>query len=301
MSMTSYIKNDLVAQLCRKEIGAEDLTLQGIAGRYGVSLTPVRAALRELIDEGYVKKRKNRRLDVDMSQVNRAERGTAIDVAPPKDYFAIITQDLIRLSLKGEMVSLREESIADQYGLSRTTVRQILNRLAGQGVLQHKPRHGWVLRAFQPTDLDEYIEVRTVLERKALELAWPYLEDAELQRMLDGNRLPENEADQPVNDNSLHDYLVKKSGNQYIADFFARHGQYYAILFEWEASDRKALETAICHHRRILEALLARDFKAADEALVEHIRNNHYGLKTLLNLRGHRQSLTLDSPPACLN
>src|SRR5688572_18997195 len=104
MSMTSYIKNDLVAQLVRSEIDADDLTLHGIAGRYGVSITPVRAALRELIDEGYVKKGDNRRLDIDKSRLARAKQSLAVEAERPKDYFAIITQDLIRQSIQGEEI-----------------------------------------------------------------------------------------------------------------------------------------------------------------------------------------------------
>lgn len=283
--MTSYIKNDLVAQLCRSEIDAEDLTLHGIAGRYGVSITPVRAALRELIDEGYVKKRDNRRLDVDMSRVDRAKSAKAVQAAPPKDYFAIITHDFIRLSVHGEEIAVREEAVAEKYGLSRTSVRQIFHRLAGQGVLKHKPRHGWLLRPFREADLDSYVEVRTVLERKALELAWPYLVDADIKKMLAGNRLPKTPDGEIANDNTLHDYLIQKAGNQYIADFFERHGPYYSVLFDWEARDRNALMNAVRQHRRILKALLDRNYKAAEKALLDHIRSSHPDVTRVLNLQ----------------
>jgi DNA-binding GntR family transcriptional regulator len=293
--MTAYIKSDLIAQLCRSEICADDLTLHGIAGRYGVSITPVRAALRELIDEGYVKKGENRRLDVDMSRISRAKNSKAVDAEPPKDYFAIIQNDFIRLSVRGEEMAVREEAVAEKYGLSRTSVRQIFHRLAGQGVLVHRPRHGWSLRPFRQSDLDSYIEVRTVLERKALELAWPFLVDADLQAMLDGNRIPKSTSEEPANDNSLHRYLIEKSGNHYIADFFDRHGQYYSVLFDFEAHDRHALINAIRQHRRILKSLLARDFKAADKALVDHIRTNHPSIKVVL------ERLDADEPNAQSN
>jgi DNA-binding GntR family transcriptional regulator len=113
------------------------------------------------------------------------------------------------------------------------------------------------------------------LELKALELAWPRLVDEELHAMLAGNRLPANPDDRPVSDNSLHAYLVEKSKNPFIADFFDRHGEYYNALFEWESLDREAQIQEVRHHREILEALLRRDRPAAERALVEHIRNNH--------------------------
>jgi len=286
MSMTRYIKDDLMARLYRSEIRAEDLTLHGIAGRYDVSITPVRAALQELIDEGFVTKRSNRRLDVDMSRIARARQSTAVEPVTPVDHVPVITEDLIRLSLKGERLPIREEYITEKYGLCRTSVRQIFHRLAGQGILEHRPRHGWMLVPFQQSDLDAFVEVRAVLERKALELAWPYLVDADLQRMLSANRLPKSSAEKPAIDNSLHNYIVEKSSNRYIADFFARHGRFYQVLFNWEALDRKEMVVAIRQHRRILKALLARNFKAADQALVDHIRSGHPRLTKILDRRG---------------
>jgi DNA-binding GntR family transcriptional regulator len=108
-----------------------------------------------------------------------------------------------------------------------------------------------------------------------MELAWPRLVDEELHAILDRNRLPANPDDRPESDNSLHSYLVEKSKNSYIADFFDRHGKYYDALFEWENLDRDAQVQEVRHHREILEALLRRDRPAAEKALVNHIRNNH--------------------------
>ncbi len=282
MSLTKFIKDDLVARLCRSELTANDLTYHGIAGRYAVSISPVRAALKELVDEGYFQKGPNHRLNVNAPRVAEAKKKLTVAPTRPKEHLQIIANDFIRQSLSGEAISVREEAIAEQYGLSRTSVRQIFHRLAGQGILEHIPRHGWRLRPFRQADLDSFIEVRTVLERKAMELAWPHLVDADLTQMLEGNRLPKTAGEAPANDNSIHGYLIEKSSNHYIADFFARHGQYYSVLFDWEAQDEKALLAAIRQHRRILKALLARDAEAADRALVHHIRSNHPVLTTIL-------------------
>src|SRR5262249_43541529 len=161
------------------------------------------------------------------------------------------------------------------YGIGRSTVRENFLRLAGRGILRHLPRRGWQLRPFRQEDLDAYIAMRVTLEVMALDLAWPRLADEELQAIHDRNRLPEGPNDRPVVDNSLHAYLIEKSKNPFIADFFDRHGAYYNILFDYESLDRDALIQAVQQHREILEALLRRDRPAAERALVNHIRNNH--------------------------
>jgi DNA-binding GntR family transcriptional regulator len=236
----------------------------------------VRAAVRELVEEKYLKKEANGRLSVQVESTNDPPASPP----QPKDWGKIIANDLVQLSLKGAPVLLREETTADKYGISRSAIREIFHRLAGRGILEHLPRRGWRLRPFRQSDLDAYIDIRITLEQKAMQLAWPRLVDEELQTMLDGNRLPASSDQWPVCDNSLHRYLVEKSKNPYIAEFFVRHGDYYNALFEWESLDRDAQVQEVRHHREILEALLRRDRPAAERALEDHIRNNHPMLRT---------------------
>ncbi|MCP4195026.1 MAG: GntR family transcriptional regulator [Planctomycetaceae bacterium] len=276
MSIATYIKDDLAAQL---ESGRElpiQLTLESLAGHYNVSLTPVRTAVAELIDEGLLKKGKNHRLATTLT----ARRGTSPrqkpkPPEPPRDPYELIAGDLMQLSLQGEPIDLREEATAEKYNISRSAIRNILHRLAGEGVLDHIPRRGWRLRPFRQDDLQAFIEVRELLELKALELARPRLEPRELQRMLDSN-IPPASATHSLNvDESLHEYLITTADNAYITDFFARHGRYYRLLFEWEDHDRDvAIETMRQHHE-ILTALLKKSWSAAKKALSHHILNHH--------------------------
>ena len=81
--------------------------------------------------------------------------------------------------------------------------------------------------------------------------------------------------ERPRIDESLHAYIIEKSNNGYIKDFFDRHGPYHAILFDWEDQDRQtAIETAR-QHRDILNALLQKKWRTARKALSDHIRWNH--------------------------
>jgi DNA-binding GntR family transcriptional regulator len=173
----------------------------------------------------------------------------------------------------------------------------IFHRLAGDGVLKHLPRRGFQLRPFHQKDLDSYIQMREVIELKALDLAWPWLVDADILAMLEKNRLPEKPGDEPQSDNSLHAYLVEKSQNAYIADFFERHGRYYKVLFDWEGLENKEMIETVRQHRAILEALLRRDRPAAERALVDHIRNNHPVLMRIIQENSQRRSKLANGKP----
>lgn len=276
MLIATYIKDDLAARLKSGREPPVQLTLDSLAEYYKVSFTPVRTAVSELIDEGLLEKGPNRRLTACPQPV----AGVRTRRAPkrpelPRDPFEIIASDLVQFSLRGEPIYLREEATAEKYDISRSAIRNILHRLAGEGILDHIPRRGWRLRPFRQDDLQAFIEVREVLELKSLELAAPNLVAEDLQRMLEANQPPEIPGDPPRIDESLHVYLITAAGNAYIRDFFERQGRYYRLLFEWEDHDREAAIETVRQHREILTALLDQNWPVARRALSHHILNNH--------------------------
>ncbi|WP_146597388.1 GntR family transcriptional regulator [Novipirellula galeiformis] len=278
-TLATYIKDDLAARLRSGRKLPMPLTLDALAEHYDVSFTPVRAAIAELLNEGLLEKGSNRRLAPTAQLKADSERGqAALETAlpePPQDPHDRIVDDLVQLSLRGEAIHLREEATAEKYGLSRSAIRHILHRLAGEGILDHIPRHGWQLRPFRQSDLDAFIDVREVLELKALELARKKLSADELQRMLEANAAPSSPQAPARIDESLHGYLISVADNIYIKEFFERQGRYYRLLFEWEDRDRAiALETAR-QHREILKALLDKNWSKASKALSHHIRDHH--------------------------
>lgn len=263
-TIAEFIKQDLKARL-RSGAGLPDkLTLAALAEHYQVSFTPVRLAVRELIHEHVLLRQENGRIEFN------AQLPAAEELAPPAppaeadDLEQLLTTEIIQHSLRGEPTYLREEVTAERFGVGRTVLRQALNRLAGQGVIEHLPRRGWRVRLFDETEMAAYLQVRESLELKALDLARPRLVPADLQRMLRGNRARL--------DNDLHCYLIEKADNRYIRDFFERHGLYYTMLFDYAAPEANVVRAMARQHRTILRALLAQDWKAARQALARHIR-----------------------------
>ena len=276
MSLKNYIKNDLEARLRSGQELPAQLTLESLAEHYQVSFSPVRIAIAELVEEGLLKKGANRRLVLNTKKIKPLKRGKKSALPePPADMFEVITNEFVKLSLKGEPIDIREEVTARKYGISRSSLRIILNRLAGTGILDHIPRCGWRLRPFRQEDMQAFLEVRELLELKALDLAKPYLVKEDLQKILDGNVIPKSDSESVLIDNSLHEYIIDKAGNYYIQDFFQRQGRYYDILFDWEDQDRKTAIETVRQHQSILKALIKKDWRSARKALSYHIRDNH--------------------------
>jgi DNA-binding GntR family transcriptional regulator len=289
MSIAAYIKEDLAARLKSGRELPIQLTLDSLAGHYNVSLTPVRTAVADLIDEGLLARGTNHRLVATAPGGKRARRHPEPKLPePPQDRYEAIVSDLVQLSLQGKSIYLREETTAEQYDISRSAIRNILHRLAGEGVVDHIPRRGWRLRPFRQDDLQSFLEIREVLELKALELARPKLDAGRLKHMLELNVPPAITTTSFNVDESLHAYLISTAGNPYIREFLEREGRYYWLLFEWEDHDRDvAIETMHQHHE-ILTALLKKNWPAARKALSHHILNNHPILDQVEALPGRK-------------
>lgn len=298
MSISTYIKHDLLDRLQSGRPLPAKMTLESVADLYQVSVTPVRAAVNELVAEGVIKKGKNRRLTLvrrSLASSGEAEKSVSTPPQPPPDLLDIVANDFVQLSLGGEPVQLREEATAEKFRVSRSAIRNVFHHLAGSGLIEHVPRRGWILRPFRQEDMRAFLEIREVLELKALELAKPRLVDEDLRRLLDGNRFPESEEDRPRIDNTLHAYIIGKAGNPYIKDFLDRHGRYYDILFDWEDEDRETAIETVRQHREILEAMLARDWPAARKALSWHIQWNHPILSKVMHRHLSQQDRSVRS------
>jgi DNA-binding GntR family transcriptional regulator len=269
-TMSEYIAQDLRSRLHARGELPNPLTLHAISDFYGVSLTPVRQAVNLLISGDCLRKRENGRIEVIPSSA-------ALSDAPPgpprpqasHDLDEKLAAEIIGLGLRGRAIHLREEETAERFRVGRTVLRQALNRLSGLGLIEHLPRRGWKVRACDERDLAAYLDVRETLELKAMDLAGPHLIDADLKRMLRGNRA---DTEMARLDNDLHGYLVEKSGNRHIRDFFDRQGAYYTTLFNYAAPEARVVAEMARQHRTILRALIARDWPRARLELSAHIR-----------------------------
>ena len=278
MKLASRIADDLEAQLAGNSIPFP-LTMDGISNHYGVSYTPIREALSGLIENGLLRKKSNGRLEAVARRTKKKTKVSAFHQELVEDPVTLITEELVKVSLSGKETFIREQATALKHGLTRSALREVLQRLAGEGLILHIPRRGWLVKPFRQQDLQAFLEVREAMELKALELARSKLTSSEakvkLRQIKSSNKIYQNGKVRVIIDNSLHQYLIELAANPYIDDFFQRHGKYYSILFKWEGGDEQAGIQAVRQHHAIIDALLKEDWKVAAKELSVHLHTNH--------------------------
>jgi GntR family transcriptional regulator of vanillate catabolism len=179
---------------------------------------------------------------------------------------------------------LEEVPLAEQLGVSRTPVRAALGTLANEGLIDHQPKRGYLVRVFDLEDIVAAYEVRAILEGLACRnAAVRGLTDDQAQRLktslADGDSIlasgvlrPEDHEPYQQTNVTIHDTLLTASGNPWVTRF-AEQAQ--NIPF---ASDRIVLwnDHAIIlrshgDHHRIVEAVIARDSLRAEQLMREHV------------------------------
>jgi len=108
-------------------------------------------------------------------------------VAEKKQRALDVTYEAICASLSSGDVKpgdwLRQEAIAEAYGVSQVTARDALNRLALEGLAERVPRKGVRIPYISTDDLKDIYEMRLVAEGLAWEAAAQVITDEELQKM----------------------------------------------------------------------------------------------------------------------
>jgi len=275
MTLRNKIKDDLKNRILRGRKLPGPLNLDNLAKMYEVSTRPVRQAVSDLVKQGILIKLDNGRLQKKSSgQPVSIKKSLLKKNRQNHNVEKIIFDGLIKKSMRGASIYIREEVMAKKYGLGRTAIRNIFQKLVTKQILHHEPRKGWKLRPFIKKDLCEFLDVREVLELKALDLAWDRLNKDTIEIFLKNNYV--DNKGKVILDNQLHGYIINLSENRYIHDFFQQHGPFFELLFKWEEQNTKATLKAYKYHQQILKAILRKNKTRAKEQLAAHIHSNPF-------------------------
>ena len=173
---------------------------------------------------------------------------------------------------------LMEIHLAKQLGVSRTPVREALRKLELEGLVQTIPRRGAVVAQITQSDLEDVLEVRSVLEefsvRKACRTMTPLQMNVlrkaadTFEKSIAGGNLTEC----AQADVAFHEVITESTGNRRLIQMLNNiRGQVYRYRLE-NLKNRDSHQALIEQHRRIMEALEEGDEEKAAMALRMHIQ-----------------------------
>ena len=171
---------------------------------------------------------------------------------------------------------LRDETLAQQLGVSRTPVREAILRLSREGLVEVIPRSGTRVRTFTEQDIEEIFELRIALETLAIRKAATRLARAQVRRLRDMHEQAEaalKKGDTTlalVFDSEMHRTILEASGNQRLQKMMSTITD-FVVLFRNIGAHTPFHRGFTYRHRDIVRALDRRDPDIAARVLAEHI------------------------------
>lgn len=178
------------------------------------------------------------------------------------------------------MEPLNEKALMDHYGLGRTPMREVLLQLQRDGLIQRFSRSGTVV---SPVDIHIYkhnIEIRTVLEGLAGELAAARITAAELEVLGEIlKRVSELEEQEHENLKELmqcefdfHTLIYEATHNPKLIDILHELQGVSARFWHYQIFSKQELLDQFIDHREVVDAFRKRDGQRAGETLKNHIQ-----------------------------
>ena len=193
---------------------------------------------------------------------------------------AKIRDSLEQRIVEGELSNgkrLDETELSNFYGVSRTPVREALQRLAESGLAEHLPRRGTFVRSPSLSQLVEMFEVMAELECMAIRLAARRATSNDIDALEKDNEtcraaVAANDTKKYYEINArLHGRIYQMSGNSFLANEARRLHDRLRPFRRLQLRVRGRMEESMAEHDIILAALRDGDADRAMETMKKHI------------------------------
>jgi DNA-binding GntR family transcriptional regulator len=204
---------------------------------------------------------------------------SSITKVTPADIYRQL-KDLILSFVFYPGARVTENELADRFHVSRTPVREALQRLAAEGYVIIRPKQGCFVRDIDIDEINQYYEVRIGLEMRVLELACLTMPDNQLNKLAmvwnpkQAPRRPPVVETMVARDEGFHLALAKGAGNNVLAGYLKDINDHIHIVRRLDFTDQGRVDQTYIEHHEIVQRLLARDVEGAKALLERHIRKS---------------------------
>ncbi|WP_299989270.1 GntR family transcriptional regulator [uncultured Ruegeria sp.] len=171
---------------------------------------------------------------------------------------------------------LNEVALSKDLGVSRTPLREALNRLVAERLFDFRPGQGFFCRPLDAQSVFDLFELRQIIETAAARTACTKASATQLQALndelyetgIDITGLTVQEA--VTRDEAFHLGIAKLSGNMELLQTLTRINERIRYI-RWISMSLDRVQRSKDEHKRVMQALMDRDPGAAAHILGAHI------------------------------
>ncbi|NCN69619.1 MAG: GntR family transcriptional regulator [Betaproteobacteria bacterium] len=173
--------------------------------------------------------------------------------------------------------ALDEATLVEQYGVSRTPVREALIQLAADGLIEIRPRRGAVVASISPARLLEMFEVMGELEAMCGRLASRRMSEAERGELAAAHQACEKARAKQDSDayfycnERFHAAIYVGSHNSFLGEQALQLHRRLRPYRRLQLRVRNRMSTSFKEHETIVQAIVSGDAEGAAQALRAHV------------------------------
>lgn len=181
-----------------------------------------------------------------------------------------------------------EQAVAEQYGISRTPLREALKVLAAEGLVTLRPRRGCYVTELTERDLDEIFPVLALLEGRCAYEAAQRASAADLRRLEKQHAdLEKCAASGDIErffdaNQAYHRAIQDLAGNRWLSQVITDMRKVLKLTRHDSLLLEGRLQQSLAEHRGIMDALRQGDAALAEHLMQEHL---HSGRKAVEQVR----------------
>ncbi len=170
-----------------------------------------------------------------------------------------------------------EQSLANEFGISRTPMREAIKVLAAEGLITMKLRRGAYVTEVNRGDLEQIFTVLSLLEGEAAKEAATKAKESDLNALDDLHlRLEKAAADRNLDlffeiNVRFHERIISIAANPWMTSVIDDLRKVLKLQRKDSLSRSGRLQQSLSEHREILKAFLKRDPVAAEQAMRTHL------------------------------
>lgn len=184
-----------------------------------------------------------------------------------------------------EHEELKEATLGEKMGVSRTPVREALRQLELEGLVEIIPNKGARVTGITKKDIEDIYQIRYLLEGLSARWATEYITEEQIEKMEETLYLTEFHAKKGnftqvyELDSQFHELMYEASGSKMLNHILTDFHMYVTRIRRTSLALDNRSKNSTEEHRAILDAIKARDAQKAEECAHNHvkstIKNNH--------------------------
>ncbi|MEW6080487.1 MAG: GntR family transcriptional regulator [Bacillota bacterium] len=195
---------------------------------------------------------------------------------PARDIVYSFLRKAILEGLFSEEQRLIELDLAEKLGVSRTPVREALRKLELEGLAEHQPRKGMVVKRISPKELEDIFGIRAILEGYAARLASQFADDEDIDRLYETLEHIKKSGEGDIREllqahAKFNEAFYLASKNQRLFVLLSTYSDYFTRTRRVSLMIPGRREEAWMEHSEIVEAIANKESSLAEHLAIMHV------------------------------